>query len=124
VDGLVGYHNFEGFNIKQVTPYPILVFYYTNTWASAPGAAAAVTPLDFHTWYIIGPYYKWFRWFIFLRTTKYQIKFLTHNITKTKTLNKVNIAVTESCEAPLGHQVEQPPIKFKLNCFLLGTMIS
>jgi len=39
-------------------------------------------------------------------------------------LNKVNIAVTGSCEGPLGHQVEQPPIKFKSNCFLLGMMIS
>jgi len=46
----------------------------------------------------------------FLPKTKYQIKFLAHNTTITKTLNEVNIAVTESYKGPLGHQVEQPPI--------------
>jgi len=49
----------------------------------------------------------------FVPTTKYQIKFLAHNIIITKTL-KINIEVTGSCEGPLGHQAEQPPKKCKI----------
>jgi len=49
----------------------------------------------------------------------------TQNILLTKTLNKINITVTGSCEGPLGHQVEQPPIIFKLEyCFLPEIIIS
>jgi len=40
----------------------------------------------------------------FVPTTKYQIKFLAHKIIIAKTLKEVNIAVTGSCEGPLGHQ--------------------
>jgi len=44
--------------------------------------------------------------------SKYQTKITIHNITLTKTLNRINIAIAGSCERLLGRQVEQPPVVF------------